>query len=198
MRRQTEIVVRRKIDARRAAAACAAGRPSLESSAQPRSNARARALVSRPALRRRLQLLIPSLSNSRGRRRRAGIRRRQQPSPRNTEFAPARKHSACASSRQRQPSRAEAHEGRRHQDARGRDRPHQLERILGRPIAERRAFDADQQVDRHALRVRIERRQLLQHAVARPSRSSPMPMMPPQQTVMPALRTRASVSSRSS
>ena len=55
----------------------------------------------------------------------------------------------------------------------------------------------DQHVDRHALRMRIERRQLLQQP-QRARAISPMPMMPPQQTVMPAVRTRASVSRRSS
>jgi hypothetical protein len=55
--------------------------------------------------------------------------------------------------------------------------------------ARRAVLDPGQQVDRDALRMRVERRQLLQHAAAGPARS-PMPMMPPLQTVMPALRTR--------
>ena len=62
---------------------------------------------------------------------------------------------------------------------------------------ERRAFDLHQRVDRHALRMRIEAGKLAISA-ARSRRDSPMPTMPPQQTLMPAPRTRSSVSSRSS
>ena len=50
------------------------------------------------------------------------------------------------------PAGAQADQRRRHQDARRRDRAHQLERISRRPIGERRARDADQQVDRARFR----------------------------------------------
>jgi hypothetical protein len=63
-----------------------------------------------------------------------------------------------------------------------------LERVDGRQVLEGRARDAHEGVDGHALRVRVEARQLHQHAAAI-AMLSPMPMMPPEHTVMPARRT---------
>jgi len=91
-------------------------------------------------------------------------------SPRNTEFAPAHETERLRFERERRASRAQAHERLRHDEAGRGDRPHELQRIFVGSIAERRTFDAGQQVNRHAFRMRPERRQLVQHPAARPPR----------------------------
>ena len=69
---------------------------------------------------------------------------------------------------------------------------------LCRPGAcERRAFDLHEVVDRHGLRVADRGSRAARPAPARCRRVSPIPTIPPQQTWMPAPRTRSSVSRRS-
>ena len=88
-------------------------------------------------------------------------------SPVKIEFAPARKQSATASCDIcRRPAASRTRDAR-HQDSRRRNRAHHHERIeffAHSPEAFRRC--AHQHVDRHALRMRIEMRQLLKQADA--------------------------------
>ena len=113
---------------------------------------------SSPPARRRRCRRMPSRSNSRWSCVASGIRRGQQPVAEEHRVGAGQEAERLRLVGQRQPAGAQPDERRRHQDARGGDRPHQLERILGRQIGQRRAVDADQQVHRHALGMRIERR----------------------------------------
>ena len=88
-------------------------------------------------------------------------------SPRNTEFAPARKHNACASSES-----ASRPALRRTIDFGIRMRAVAIirtssKRILSRAISQRRPLHRNQHIDRNAFRMRIERRQLPQQPVSR-------------------------------
>ena len=83
----------------------------------------------------------------------------------------------------------QAHLRLRHGDARDRDGAHELERVERLDAVQRRAFDLHQVVDRHRLRIR-DRGWPAARSGRRAARAiSPMPTMPPQQTLMPASRT---------
>ena len=153
---------------RTAAAASAAG-PAASRSRQARADARVRG-----AIRRHAPAPAAPARSAACRACRTAARRASSPgfgvvssrSPRNTELAPARKQSACASSvSDSRPALS------RTIDAGIRMRAVAIVRTSssgssGAQVGQRRALDAHQQVDRHALRMRIERRQLPQQAVA--------------------------------
>ena len=87
-------------------------------------------------------------------------------SPRKTEFAPARKHSAWPSSESSsRPAESRTIEGR-HEDPCRRDDPGKVQRADGRGFRKRSAGDADEAVDRHALRMRVLQDELMQQAPA--------------------------------
>ena len=90
----------------------------------------------------------------------------------------------------------ETHERGRHRDAGRRDGAHELEVVDALDACHRRTRDGDEVVDRHRLRRRRQVRQLGDQCGAVAARL-PMPMMPPEQTLMPALRTSPMVSMRS-
>ena len=186
---EAEVVVRDEIDAAAAAASAAEGRRAAArlSMAAKRSSNSCRAVMPETQAEPSHELLSSST---------VGLGEVSSFSPEKIELAPATKQSACASSDSAsRPAdrRTRALGATRRAQATVRTSSERIE-ILG--IGERRARRAHEHVHGQALGVRI-RRPSCASSAQRSRADSPMPMMPPQQTLSPASCTWRRVSSRS-